>query len=107
MKSQRLIIAFLLVVSLAMLGMVGSAKKARSCDRQGLVDLMQKYVRALADHSPKDLPFAEKVKFTENTDKGRGFASRSEKDCGKTRRQARQSFRFMPLIPKLRLLPVS
>jgi hypothetical protein len=70
MKLRRWIIALVLVVSLAMLGTIGSSRGAPKCDRQCLVDLMQQYVGALANHSPKDLPFAEKVKFTENSDKG-------------------------------------
>jgi hypothetical protein len=73
MKLQRLIIAFALAVSLAMLGTMGSAMAAQNCDRQCLVDLMQKYVGALANHDPKDLPFAEKVKFTENSAEGVEF----------------------------------
>lgn len=73
MKLQRLIIAFVLVVSLAMLGMIGCTTAAPKCDRQCLVDLMQKYVGSLANHNPTDLPFAENVKFTENSDKGVDF----------------------------------
>ncbi len=70
MKLNRLILAFMLVVSLAVWGMFGCGKAAVKCDRQCLVDLMQKYVGALANHNPGDLPFAEEVKFTENSDKG-------------------------------------
>jgi hypothetical protein len=70
MKLKRSIIVFVLVVSLAMLGMIGCTKTAPKCDRQGLVDLMQKYVGALANHNPNDLPFAETVKFTENSEEG-------------------------------------
>ncbi len=73
MKLQRLIIAFTLAVSLAMLGTIGSATAAPKCDRQCLVDHMQIYIRALANNNPKDLPFAKKVKFTENSDKGLDF----------------------------------
>ena len=69
MKLQRLIIAFTLAVSLVMLGTMGSAMAAPKCDRQCLVDLMQKYIGALAKHDPKDFPFAKKVKFTENSEK--------------------------------------
>ncbi|MBN1830987.1 MAG: hypothetical protein JW896_02660 [Deltaproteobacteria bacterium] len=69
MKFHRLIIAFLLVVSLVVLG-TGCTKTSSTYDRQGLVDLMQKYVGALANHNPNDLPFAEKVKFTENSEDG-------------------------------------
>jgi hypothetical protein len=56
-----------------MLGTIGSATAAPKCDRQCLVDLIQKYIRALANNNPKDLPFAEKVKFTENSDNGVDF----------------------------------
>jgi hypothetical protein len=70
MKLQRLIIAFVLAVSLATLGTIGCTTAAPKCDRQCLVDLMQKYVGALANHSPEDLPFAEGVKFTENSEEG-------------------------------------
>jgi len=79
MKLQRLTIAFALAVLLAMLGVMGSSCKksarvaipqaAQKCDRQCLVDLMQQYIEALPNHDPKDLPFAEEVKFTENSAK--------------------------------------
>ena len=69
MKSQRLIIAFAVAVSIAMFGTMNSALAAQKCDRQCLVDLMQKYVGALSKHDPKELPFADKVKFTENSEK--------------------------------------
>jgi len=69
MKSSRLTLAFVLAVSLALLGTMSSAAAAPKCDRQCLVDLMQKYVGALAKHDPKAVPFAEKVKFTENSEK--------------------------------------
>ena len=64
MKLERLMIAFTLAVSLAMLGTTGCAK---SYDRQGLVDLMQQYLEALPTHDASNLPFAEDVKFTENS----------------------------------------
>ncbi|MEJ2247663.1 MAG: hypothetical protein P8Y80_16545 [Acidobacteriota bacterium] len=67
MKLQRWIIAFTLAVSLAMLGTIASATAAENCDRQCLVDLMQQYIEALPNHDPKNLPFAEEVKFTENS----------------------------------------
>jgi hypothetical protein len=70
MKLQRLIIAFALAVSLAVLGTAGSATAAPKCDRQCLVDLMQKYVTSLPKHDPKALPFADNVKFTENSENG-------------------------------------
>ena len=73
MKLQRLIIACVVAVSLAMLGTIGCTTPAPKCDRQCLVDLMEKYVGALANHNPEDLPFAEKVKFTENSDEGVDF----------------------------------
>lgn len=90
MKLQRLVIVLVLSISLAMLGTMGCTKadtekadtkkvdteKADTktadikYDRQGLVDLMQKYVGALASHNPQELPFAENVKFTENSSEG-------------------------------------
>jgi hypothetical protein len=70
MKLHRLIIAIFLVVSFIIPGITGCTKSSPELDRQGLVDLMQKYVGDLANHSPGDLPFAENVKFTENSDKG-------------------------------------
>jgi hypothetical protein len=69
MKSKQWMIAFAVAISLAMLGSMGPAMAAQKCDRQCLVDLMQKYLGAMVKHDPKSLPFAGKVKFTENTDK--------------------------------------
>jgi hypothetical protein len=69
MKSKQLIIAFAVAISLAVLGTMSPAMAAQECDRQCLVDLMKKYLGAVAKHDPKGLPFAEKVKFTENNDK--------------------------------------
>ncbi|MBN1908064.1 MAG: hypothetical protein JW927_23505 [Deltaproteobacteria bacterium] len=73
MKMQRLCITLLLIVSLAIMGMACSGKKAQEYDRQGLVDLMQKYIGSLVKHTPGDLPFADQVKYTENSDKGIEF----------------------------------
>ncbi len=42
-------------------------KAAVNMDRQGLIDLMQKYLAALVEHNPKAVPFAEKAKFVEST----------------------------------------
>jgi hypothetical protein len=69
MKSKRLIIAFAAAISLAVMGTMDPAIAAPKCNRQCLVDLMQKYLGAMVKHDPKSLPFAGKVKFTENTDK--------------------------------------
>lgn len=69
MKSRRLLIAFAATVGLALLGTMSPAMAAADCDRQCLSDLMQRYLNALVKHDPKSLPFADKVKFTENTDK--------------------------------------
>ena len=73
MKSERLLIAFALTVSLAVLGTIGCAMFTHTLDRQGLVDLMQQYIAALPTHDPKGLPFAENVKFTENSTEGVQF----------------------------------
>ena len=68
MKSKRLIIALGVTVSLVILGAFGPAVAAPSatCDRQCLVNFMQQYLAALVKHDPKAVPFASKVKFTEN-----------------------------------------
>ena len=75
MELKRSIIIFVLIGPLVMLGMIGCATAMKSdrqdmVDRQGLVDLMQKYIAALPNHNPADLPFAENVKFTENSAEG-------------------------------------
>ncbi len=69
MKSSRLLIAFALVVCLAVLGTMSPGMAAEKYDRQGLDNLMHKYLEALVKHDPGSLPFAGKVKFTETTDK--------------------------------------
>ena len=69
MKLHRLTLSVTLVVLLVMIGMIGCTASDSRYDRQGLVDLMQTYVGALANHNPEGLPFAEKVKFTENSEK--------------------------------------
>jgi hypothetical protein len=69
MKSKRLIIAFGLALSLAMMGASGPAVAAKKLNRQGLVNLMQQYLAAMVKHDPTAVPFASNVKFTENTDK--------------------------------------
>jgi hypothetical protein len=69
MKSKQLYIAFTVAISFALLGTVNPAMTAEKCDRQCLVDLMQKYINALPKHDPKGLPFDKKVKFTENNTK--------------------------------------
>ena len=69
MKYRRLLIAFAIAISLAVLGTVNPAMAAKQCDHQCLVDLMQKYVNALPKHDPTGLPFDKKIKFTENSDK--------------------------------------
>lgn len=69
MKLHKLTIAYLLAASLVIPGTIGFATAAPECDRQCLVDLMQKYVGMLPNHDPKSLPFAENVKFTENSEK--------------------------------------
>jgi hypothetical protein len=69
MKSTRSLIAFAAAFSLAMLGTASPALAAKKCDRKCLVDLMQKYIKALPTHDAKSLPFDKQVKFTENNDK--------------------------------------
>ncbi len=78
MKFRQLSITLILLASLILLGACGPqakqesapnapAKPAITLDRQALVDMMGKYLAALVKHDPAAVPFAEKVKFTENT----------------------------------------
>jgi hypothetical protein len=69
MKSKRLLIVFTVAISLAVMGTMHPTMAAEKCDRQCLVDLMQKYLGAMVKHDSKSLPLAGKVKFTENTEK--------------------------------------
>jgi len=66
MKIKRLAVAFILIAA-AILGASDSLQAAQTCDRQCLVALMQNYLAALVKHDPKAVPFANEVKFTENT----------------------------------------
>ena len=78
MKSKQLIIALAVLVFLILLAACSTQSKQEpaqstqanpsvTLDRQGLTDLMGKYLAALVQHDPSAVPFAEKVKFTENT----------------------------------------
>jgi hypothetical protein len=66
MKMKRLGITFLFL-SVSLLGASNFLQAAQTCDRQCLVALMQNYLAALVKHDPKAVPFADEVKFTENT----------------------------------------
>jgi hypothetical protein len=68
MNLKRLIIAGVLIMSVAIAGGIGSAFAApkTNCDRQCLVNMMQQYLAAMVKHDPKAAPFADAVKFTEN-----------------------------------------
>ena len=66
MKIKRVGIAFVLW-SVAILGASDFLQAAQTCDRQCLVTMMQNYLAALVKHDPKAVPFANEVKFTENT----------------------------------------
>ncbi len=69
MKAKQLLILSALAAFLALQGTTSFALAAEKCDRQCLVDLMQRYLDAMVKHDPKSLPMADKVRFTENTDK--------------------------------------
>lgn len=69
MKSAQWAIVIASAILLAIAGTMNPAAAAQKCDRQCLVDMMQKYLGALVKHDPKGLPFAPKVKFTENSEK--------------------------------------
>ena len=80
---KRLILLFMLAVSIGILAVSCQAPQTQApktqepqaqvqepavtCDRQCLVDLMQKYLAALVAHDPKAVPFAESAKFVEST----------------------------------------
>lgn len=66
MKIKRLAVAFILIATV-ILGASDPLQAAQTCDRQCLVTLMQNYLAALVKHDPKAVPFANEVKFTENT----------------------------------------
>jgi len=69
MKNRYLKITFAVVASIAILSasnMVFAAQDSE-CDRQCLVNMMQRYLAALVKHDPKAVPFADEVKFVEST----------------------------------------
>jgi len=63
---KRFAIAFMLA-SMVISACPDFLRAAQTCDRQCLVTLMQNYLAALVKHDPKAVPFADEVKFTENT----------------------------------------
>ncbi len=69
MMKKHLITAVAVMVSIALLGAFGNAQAAQAakCDRQCLVNFMQKYLAALVAHNPKAVPFASNAKFVEST----------------------------------------
>jgi hypothetical protein len=78
MKFRQMIATIGVLASLILLGACGPQAKQEPApttqatqgvkyDRQGLVDLAAKYLAAMVKHDPSAVPFAEKVKFTENT----------------------------------------
>jgi hypothetical protein len=69
MKNRYLNIAVALVASVLVLGASGTlfAAQEYQCDRQCLVDMMQRYLAALVKHDPEAVPFADEVKFVEST----------------------------------------
>lgn len=74
MESGILTVTLLVLASLILLGACGPQPKQEvpaapgiTLDRQGLVDMMQKYLAAMVSHDPAAVPFSEKAKFTENT----------------------------------------
>lgn len=70
MRSSRFHRVFVAAVFLAAWGWTGCGVKVEECDRQCLDNLMHRYIEALVQHDPGSLPFADSVKFTENTEKG-------------------------------------
>ena len=58
-----------LIVFLTLLGFCfpSYAEQKYACDRECMVDFMKQYIEALVEHDPKAVPFADEVKFVENT----------------------------------------
>jgi hypothetical protein len=69
MKTKCLVTAVAVLVSIAIMGAFGPAVQAKQCDRQCLVNMMQRYLAAMVKHNPQAVPFADNVKFTENGEK--------------------------------------
>ena len=68
MKEIQWITLAALAAALAVSGASGSVfAQEFECNRQCLVNTMQQYLAALVKHDPKAVPFAEEVKFVENT----------------------------------------
>jgi hypothetical protein len=80
MKMRKAVAIVAVIASLAILGTSCKAPETKApeaqapetqavvqCDRQCLLDLMQRYLAALVAHDPKAVPFAEKVRFMEST----------------------------------------
>jgi len=67
MNVKKLIVVA--IVSIAVLGVSAPLFAAQEfeCDRECLVDYMKQYLEALVKHNPTAVPFAEEVKFVENT----------------------------------------
>jgi hypothetical protein len=63
MKKRLKIISFFLL-----LGLLPFCSGDDKPDRPALVDLMEQYLEALADHDPSRIPLASNVKFVENTE---------------------------------------
>lgn len=67
MNAKRLITAVAVMLFIAIWASFPLAAQEYECDRQCLVDMMQKYLAALVKHDPKIMPWAYEVKFVENT----------------------------------------
>jgi hypothetical protein len=69
MNTKRLVTAVTVIASIAILGISAPVFSAQDseCDRECLVDFMKQYLAALVKHDTTAVPFAEEVKFVENT----------------------------------------
>jgi hypothetical protein len=80
MKISRFVLICSVVAAIALMGIGCNAPETQKpadqnaeikaevkLDRQGLQDLMKKYLAALVTHDPKAVPFAENAKFVEST----------------------------------------
>jgi hypothetical protein len=69
MNGKKLFAAVAAILSIAVLGVTSPVFAAQQyqCDRECLVKQMKQYLAALVKNDPKSVPFAEEVKFVENT----------------------------------------
>lgn len=69
MRTKHFFIGFTIIVALSVLliSVPAIAAQKYACDRDCMVDFMKQYLQALVKHDTEAVPFADEVKFIENT----------------------------------------